>query len=187
MAGAVPPQDSHPESHKGSDYFPLSVGNKWQYVIEDHSDPSVKTVTWRVARKEILDGVTVYHLRSTPAQGDDTLDLCEVEGGIRESDSERFVLKDPLHTGDRWSDVVENPGAEEKSDAFEVVSAGNPCSVGGDTFDDCTTVREDNEAKNVASATTYARGIGPVKYVYFTALHSTAEDTVLTITSWEIH
>jgi len=187
VARAARSQGARPKSELGSDYFPLSVGNTWHYAIEEHSRRTSETVTWRVTQREVDRGVLVYHLWPTPAQGDDTLDLSVVHGGVLEWSSERFVLKNPLHTGDRWSDVTNDARGKGKLDAFEVVSAGNSCSVGDHSFDDCATVREDDDANNVTSVTTYARGVGPVKYVYFKALRSEEVDTVLTIKSWEVH
>jgi hypothetical protein len=70
---------------------------------------------------------------------------------------------------------------------FEVISAGRACTVGKRSFDDCAIVREVDEANSVASVTTYARGVGPVKYAYFEGLHSQEVDTTLTIKSWEVH
>jgi hypothetical protein len=187
VVAAVASQSVHPTSENGSEYFPLSVGNTWRYALEEHSRPAGKTITWRVMQKEVDHGVLVYHLWPTPAQGDDTLDLCVVHGGVVEWSSERFVLKNPLRTGDRWSDVTNDARVQGKLDAFEVMSAGNSCSVGGHSFDDCATIREDDDANSVTLVTTYARGVGPVRYVYFKALHSKEVDTVLTIKSWELH
>ncbi len=64
---------------------------------------------------------------------------------------------------------------------------GKSCSVEQHSFDDCMTIRETDEANNVVSLTTYARGVGPVKYVYFKGLHSEEADTMLTIKSWRVH
>jgi hypothetical protein len=72
-------------------------------------------------------------------------------------------------------------------DAFQVISVGKPCLIREHSFDDCVVIREVDEANNVASLTTYARGVGPVKYVYFKGLHSEEVDTTLTIKSWEVH
>ncbi|MGO9641176.1 MAG: hypothetical protein ACLP1Y_07730 [Candidatus Acidiferrales bacterium] len=186
VAGTVVPQSAHPNSEKVSSYFPLSVGNRWSYVLERHSKIA-GTLIWRVTQREIIDGIPVYHLWPTPAQGDEPLSLSEVQGGVVEAHTERFLLKNPLHSGDLWSVRSDTPRAIGKLDAFEIVSAGKACSVGQRSFDDCATIREDDEANNVTSFTTYARGVGPVKYVYFRGLHSREVDTILTIKSWEVH
>jgi hypothetical protein len=166
-------------------YFPLSVGNSWVYSVRGRSQ--ARTITWKVTQREVMKGNSVFHLWQTPAQDDEPLSLSEVETGIVEAGTERFLLKYPLRTGERWSAKSQSFRAPGKSDAFEVTSAGKACSVGKHSFKDCTTVREIDEANNVASLTTYARGVGPVKYVYFKDLHSEEVDTTLTIKSWQVH
>jgi hypothetical protein len=168
-------------------YFPLSVGNLWVYSFHGHSQAGVKTIKWRVTQKEVIHGTAVFHLWQTPAQDDEPFSLSEGETGIVEAGSERFLLKYPLRTGDHWSSVSRSLRAPGKSDTFEVISAGKACSVGGRSFDDCVTVRETDEANDVASMTTYARGVGPVKCVYFKSLHSEQVSTTLTIDSWQVH
>ncbi len=54
-------------------------------------------------------------------------------------------------------------------------------------FRDCAVIREVDEANDIASLTTNARGLGPVKYVYFTSFHSDKIDTTMIIRSWEVH
>jgi hypothetical protein len=166
-------------------YFPLSVGNSWVYSVRGHSQS--KTITWKVTQSEIMRGNPMFHLWQTPAQDDEPLSLSEEETGIVEAGSERFLLKYPLSTGERWSVKSQSLRAPGKSDTFEVTSAEEACSVGGHSFAHCATVREIDEANNVASLTTYARGVGPVKYVYFKGSHSEDIDTTLTIKSWQVH
>jgi hypothetical protein len=166
-------------------YFPLSVGNSWVYALRGHS-AAVKTIKWRVTQREVVHGTPVFHLWPTPAQDDEPLSLSQVETGIVEAGTERFLLKNLLRIGDRWSAKTQGLRAPGKSDAFEVTSAEKACSVGEHSFKDCITVRETDEANNVASLTTYVRGVGPVKYVYFKGLNSDEVDTTLTIKSWEV-
>lgn len=168
-------------------YFPLSVGNSWTYSLLSHSHAATKTTKWRVTQREVVHRTPVFHLWQTPAQDDEPLSLSEVETGIVEAGTERFLLKNPLRTGDRWIAKSQNLRFPGKSDEFEVTSAGKACFVGKHSFKDCATIREVDEANNVASLTTYARGVGPVKYVYFRGLHSEEVDTTLTIKSWQVH
>jgi len=184
--GPTHPRCAH-EGMKGSDYFPLSVGNQWNYALDEHSKMGGNTITWRVTQKEIVHGSPVYHLWPTPAQGDEPLSLSAVQDGVLEWGSERIILKKPLRAKDRWTVKSDTARGKGKLDAFEVVSAGEECTVGGESFEDCASVREDDEANNVTSLTTYARRVGPVKYVYFKAIRSKEVDTVLTIKSWEVH
>lgn len=173
-------------ANKGN-YFPLSVGNSWTYLLRGHTEVPGKTIKWKITQREVIRGIPVFHLWQTPSQDDEPLSLAEVETGIREAGTERFLLKKPLRIGERWSAKSRSLRAPGKSDAFEVTSDGKPCSVEEHSFDDCTVIREIDEANDVASLTTYARGVGPVKYVYFKGPHSEEVDTTLTIKSWEVH
>ena len=73
-----------------------------------------------------------------------------------------------------------------KSDEFEVVSAGKPCSLRSHSFHDCVTIRETDEGSHVFSLTTYARGVGPVKYVYFRDVHFKEVKWTMIIQSWAV-
>ena len=186
-AGGLAVREPRNSAQKESSYFPLSVGNWWVYVVGKHSKVAGKTIKWSVTQREIVHGTPVYHLWQTPAQDDEPLSLVEVDGCITEADTERILLKDPLHSGERWIAGSTSLRSTRKLDDFEVVSAGKACSVGELSFEDCAAIREIDEANNVASVTTYARGVGPVKYVYFKTLHSEEIDTTLTIKSWGLH
>jgi hypothetical protein len=186
ITGTVASQDLSSVAERGSRYFPLSVGNSWHYILGD-SKMAGKAIKWSVTQREVVHGNPVYHLWQTPAQDDEPLSISEVPGGIVEADTERFLLKNPLHVGDRWGAKSHSLRAAGKLDSSEVISAGKDCSVGGHSFNDCATVREVDEANNVTSLTTYARGVGPVKYVYFKPFHPREIESTVTIKSWQVH
>jgi len=187
VAGTVASRNPRASAQKETSYLPLSVGNWWVYSLEGNSKRAGETSKWSVTQREIVHGAPVYHLWQTPALDDEPLSLVEVPGGIAEADTDRFLLKIPLHAGDRWSSSSRSLRARGTMDAFQVISVGKPCLIREHSFDDCVVIREVDEANNVASLTTYARGVGPVKYVYFKGLHSEEVDTTLTIKSWEVH
>jgi hypothetical protein len=168
-------------------YFPLAVGNHWIYTVRSHSQPTLKSIEWRVTQREIVNGKLVFHLWPRPAQGDESLSLSESEMGVVETGTSRILLKRPLRTGQRWRVASQSLRAPGKSDSFEVTSAAKACFVGGHSFNNCVIVREIDEANHVVSLTTYARRVGPVKYVYFKDLNSKEVDTTLIIKSWVVH
>jgi hypothetical protein len=170
---------------KGS-YFPLAVGNHWVYAVHSRSQPTLKSIEWRVTQREVVHGTPVFHLWPTPSQGDEPLSLSDVEMGIVEAGTNRFLLKRPLRTGQRWSTTSQSLRSPNTNDSFEVTSSGKICSVGARSFNNCVIVREIDEANHVASLLTYARGVGPVKYVYFKDLNSDEVDTTLIIKSWVV-
>jgi hypothetical protein len=167
-------------------YFPLAVGNHWIYTVHSRSQPTLKSIEWRVTQREVVRGTPVFHLWPTPAQGDEPLSLSESEMGVVEVGTSRLLLKRPLRSGQRWSVPSQGPRAQGKSDSFEVTSTAKACSVGGHAFNNCVNVREVDEANQFVSLITYARGVGPVTYVYFKDLNSDEVDTTVVIKSWAV-
>jgi hypothetical protein len=190
MAGPAAPQKTHASAERGSPYYPLAVGNWWLYTFGGHSKRAGKTLKWSVTDKAMRHGTPVYSLSSDPSLGDDEpLVLSPVNRGVMEADigEESFLLKYPLKTGARWEARLSGPRFVGKLDSFQVVSEGKGCTVGAYSFDHCVTVREADEVAGFATVTTYARGVGPVKEVYFKGLHSKEIDTTLVIKSWKVH
>jgi hypothetical protein len=167
-------------------YFPLAVGNRWVYSLREHPKTAEKTIKWSCTQKERVHGKNVYHLWETPSQDDEGLSLAESLAGVAEAGTDRYLFRIPLRTGDRWNSKSGSLRAKGKMDSFEVITVGVPCSAGKHLFSDCVEIREIDEANNIASLTTYARGVGPVKYVYFKNLHSEEIDTTMIINSWEV-
>jgi hypothetical protein len=165
-------------------YFPLALGNWWAYTVKKPSQPYTPTaVMWRVARKEkeASYGPQAYQLSATPVQGDEPTILALRENGIVDPDTGNVLLKNPLATGDRWSD---KPSFSPNT--YEVVSAGQPCEAGGHRFRDCAVVREVNEKGSLMTLRTYARGVGPVVFVYYKDLDVNKIDSTVTIQSWHV-
>lgn len=186
LAATGEPQNQASGLERGSAYFPLSVGSWWRYRLQGQSNLKYTTIKWSVTQKENVRGTVVFHLWQTPPEGDEPLSLSEVQGGLIEAGTDRIVLKNPLHAGDRWVAKSQSLRAKGSLDSFEVTSAGKPCSIGGRSFQDCASIRESDEGNNISSITTYVRGIGPVQYVYFKGLHSDDVSTMLTIKDWSL-
>ena len=167
-------------------YFPLAIGYWWAYRIGGHSKWAGKTQRWTVTDRTFYLGIPEYVLSPTPALGwDSPLEFSPQDGGIRESGG-TFVLKYPLVAGNRWRGKSQGVAAEGKLDELEVVSSGKPCSVGSHSFRDCVIIRDTDEGSDVFSLTTYARGVGPVKYVYFQDPQFKYIEDTMTIESWRV-
>jgi hypothetical protein len=184
--GMAPSQNRRADTQNDGSYFPIAVGNWWLYKLGGDSRVAGKSKKWTVTDSAIENGVGCYTLSPIPPFGDDApWELSPAKEGIQECDG-RFILRYPVRIRDRWSYESQRCGATGKLNQFEVVSAGKPCSVGGHSFHDCATVREIDEPLKLFSLTTYSRGIGPVKFVYFKDLHFKQIDWTLTITSWDV-
>lgn len=187
LAATTGSQNSPEDSEKESAYFPLSVGNWWVYTFGGHSKMAGKTLKWRVTDRENRGSSFIYYLSSAPSLGEDEpFLLSPVGNGIVEAGSERFLLKYPLKAGAQWEVRLSGPRFVGKLDSFQVVSDAKACKAGGHSFDHCVVIREADEVAGFVTMTTYARGVGPVKYVYFKGLHSKEIDTTLTIKSWKV-
>jgi hypothetical protein len=169
----------------GTTYYPLAVGNWWRYAMKESG--RIRAIKWAVTQQENGQSGPIYHLWQTPAEGDEPLRLMELENGIAEAGSDRFLLKRPLQVGQRWASRSLGPKNAGRLQSFYVTGVGLPCSIGGHSFRECASVKESDEANNISSITTYARGVGPVKYVYFASLHSRKVKAILTISSWSVH
>jgi hypothetical protein len=186
LVGTALSQGTRTGAHEEDSYFPLSVGNWWLYKCSGHSQLAGKTQRWTVTDKAVHEASPDYYLSPRPSLGQDSpLVLSRLRDGIVEA-GDRFLLKYPIRIGNRWSSKSNMYGAEGELDVFEVVSAGRPCLVGTRSFDDCVTVRETDEGASLFLLTTYARGVGPVKYVYFEDVHFRAIESTLTIESWAV-
>jgi len=169
-------------------YYPLAVGNWWLYTVKEPFKQRTSTVKWEVIRKEEEDtfGSRAYQLSSTPAQDDTPLYLAARENGIGYpgTGTDGILVKSPLHTGDRWKDQRSSEPAR-----YEVVSAGKACVVGGRRFGDCAIIREFTPrlgASELVSLVTYARGVGPVEYVYYNEHDPKKIESTVTIRSWHV-
>ena len=87
--------------------------------------------------------------------------------GLREPVDDFFVLRFPLKKGNSWK--VDHDGQDRQ---FFVVSEGEQCEVGKQKFASCAVVRDDDRKAKLRTVTTYAYGVGPVRYVYYKALGS---------------
>lgn len=136
--------DAHltPPAH----YYPLEVGNRWSYRIVG-SASGLQTVEL-VGRQQ---GAFVDQ-----GGGQLTLD----EEGIH--DGSRYLIKAPVRTGTRWSNVISATATEH----YRIVSALAPCEVPAGRFDDCAVVearQRVDDGVTLSNTMTFARGVGLVR------------------------
>ena len=186
--GVAAPQDNRAMAKGEDSYFPLSIGNWWAYKLGGHSRWAGKTQKWTVTDKAIHKGNPDYILSPTPSFGwDSPVEESPVREGIVEAGrGGGFILKYPIRSGNRWSSKSDGFVVPGKLDDLEVVSAGKPCSVGSHSFGNCVTIRETDEGNALFSLTTYARGAGPVKYLYFKDLYFKQTKETMIIVSWKV-
>jgi hypothetical protein len=146
-------------------YYPLSVGSTWTYEVRRFF-PTAKSssVKWTVTHASVEHGRTVYQVWPKPMQSDDeALQLAVTPEGIIETTDATLILRFPVRTGDTWAQTP--PGSHPRN--FYVRSANRPCRVHDEQIAACVVIEEGDSGTGLKTVTTYASGIGPVRYEYF--------------------
>jgi len=159
FAGETPEEAG---SDHRSEYYPLATGNLWTYRVQTGRNGRSSTVEWRVTSTAMCEQGMAYEVWPTPSDDDDDVMLLhESAEGVEEIDDDDLILKSSVTTGERWTSG-DTPPRE-----FRIVSAGQPCKAGPVRSHDCVTVEEQDNAIRLRIMTTYAKGIGPIRYEYF--------------------
>ena len=147
------------QSASGMRYYPLAVGNTWQYSVISEGKGS-KT-SWRVVNKTSNAAGTVFAVWPSPAEADDEgMQLQITPDGLLELSANFYVLRFPIKKGENWK-------PKEHDRQFSVLSEGDPCTVGKFAFHRCAVVQDDDKEANLRTVTTYAYDVGPVRYEYY--------------------
>jgi hypothetical protein len=154
-------QSAHPADNSG--YYPLAKGNSWTYQVRNASTSRVSTVEWRVTSADKTKEGIVYQVWPTPADSDDEAMTLQVSpSGLQEVSSGVLIPKLPIAAGDSWTSA--DPAHHRR---FKILLAGQPCHSGIIESGDCISVQDDDDRLRFRTVTTYARGIGPIRYEYF--------------------
>jgi hypothetical protein len=142
-------------------YYPLANGNSWTYSAT--GKPGGKSVVWKVLNVKAAPSGQVFAVWPTWSVSDDSgMNLQLTPEGLRELNDDFFVLRFPLSKGRTWSVSRHN-----KERVFVVIREGEQCAVGQLKFDTCAVVRDDDQDAKLRTVTTYALGVGPVRYEYY--------------------
>jgi len=143
-------------------YYPLAKGNVWTYeVVGSDAKTNSTTVDWKVANRSTNPHGVIFTVWQKPLGLDATsAQLQPTPDGLHELIGDFFPLRFPLHKGRTWT-------TRGRSRAFTVVSEGEPCSVGKLAFQSCAVVRDEDNDARLRTVTTYALGVGPVRYEYY--------------------
>jgi len=143
-------------------YYPLAVGNAWQYSVTSESKGTKEeSVTWKVVNETNNAAGPVFAVWPTPVEADDEgMQLQATPDGLLELTSNFYILRFPVKKGDSWK----VNGQHDR--ILSVISEGKSCAVGELTFSRCAVVRDDDREAKLRTITTYAFGVGPVRYEY---------------------
>jgi hypothetical protein len=132
---------------KAREFFPLTIGTGWQYEASMLGEKRVFSVTVL----KVVDGV---------AEDSAGAKLLADAYGVR--DQRRYLLRDPVETGTKWTNVV-SPSSIE---SYEIVAADQPCDVPAGTYAGCVVIESRNridQARSLVNEMTVAPGVGIVR------------------------
>ena len=129
------------------DYYPLAVGNHWTYSVNFLGDR-------RERRVEIIGHRDGYYLDSEGGQ-------LTVDGlGVR--DQKRYLLREPIHSGASWTNVVSASSVEH----YQITEVGQTCRAPAGVFENCVRVQSRNrmdEQRTLINELTFAPSVGIVR------------------------
>jgi hypothetical protein len=130
------------------DFYPLNIGTTWSYEVKLLGETRLIDVS--TLRKN-ADG---FVEDSTGAQ-------FMVDGfGVR--DQKRYLLRNPIATGTKWTNVVSVSSVE----AYEITASDQPCDAPAGKWDGCVVVESRNrveEGTTLVNEMTFAPGVGIVR------------------------
>jgi hypothetical protein len=135
------------------EYFPLAVGNEWNYVDESPALPAERRGVVRTVR--ILDRTPDGFFRDNQ-RGELRVD------GACVRDRLRRLLCQPFQPGASWSSVVSVSSIER----YEIAAVHEVVETPAGRFEGCVRVRAHNRASagtDHVLEITYAPGVGPVR------------------------
>lgn len=144
-----------------SQYFPLAVGNRWVYELQDRTDGAPPVVEyWDVLREE--NGAFVLRTRQSELTtgGFEEFFLPASEGIKRfaaetqHKDDPPFFLKGPLQVGATWND---------EDGTYEITALDTVVTVPAGTFAHCLEVTNRRKGGKATAVTLYALGVGVVR------------------------
>lgn len=135
-------------SSTAADFYPLAIGTTWTYEVKLLGE--TRQIDVSMLRKS-EDG---FVADSTGAQ------FLADSFGVR--DQKRYLLRNPIATGTRWTNVVSVSSVE----AYEIVAANQPCDAPAGKWEGCVVVESRNrvqEGTTLVNEMTFAPGVGIVR------------------------
>lgn len=144
-----------------SQYFPLAIGNRWVYEVQDRADGAPPAEEyWEVTREE--QGALVLRIRSSDlTTGGFEESFISTNEGIKRfaretKDKEHppFFLKGPLRVGTTW---------EDDDGTYKITALDKTVTVPAGAFAHCLEVTNRRKGGKATVITLYAPGVGVVQ------------------------
>ena len=163
-------------------YYPLAVGNTWEYSGSTLKGRAKGNIIGRVVNKTSNRNGEIFAVWPAHRETDDEgMQLQFTNRGLVEVTGDYYLLEFPIVKANRWE--------AGPTRSFYVINEGNPCASGKQSFKRCAVIQDDDSELGLRTITTYAFGIGPVKYEYFAVNGREAEarpKQTLTIQSYSL-
>lgn len=131
-----------------AEFYPLGIGTTWSYEVK------------LLGETRMID-VTTLRKNSDGFVEDSTGAQFLIDGfGVR--DQKRYLLRNPIATGTKWTNVVSVSSVE----AYEITASGQPCDAPAGKWDGCVVVESRNrveEGTTLVNEMTFAPGVGIVR------------------------
>ncbi len=146
-------------------YFPLSVGNRWVYMLSEGSPSDPVTETWEVIRRQ-ESGFVMRIQQSLLAKDAPAEFIAALPDGIvmqphndqhnerRDGAAQQFILKTPLQLGTTWHTL---------DGRYEITALDGFAAVPADVFSHCLEVTFWSRNGQAKAVTLYAPGVGMVQ------------------------
>ena len=178
---------------KPSDYFPMKIGNKWDYnfKITMNGNTQNSTMSYNILSKGPVGTSEYYKFESTfgwmPEGSNKSADYYrESEAGIviktpdEKKNDELVVVPAPLEVGKTWEAAYPNGKKKYTVSKFESLA------IGDKTYNDCVKIdyEQTGVAGNDAGYYYFAKDVGLVKIFMKTGKDSTSNETEVTLTNF---
>ncbi len=136
---------------KAADFYPLEIGNTWKYEVDAFTQKSAETVTLLRVVDGFVEDSKGQHLKADAF-------------GVR--DQNRYLLRDPVVTGTKWTNVVSVSSVEHS----EIIGVEQPCESPAGRWPNCVVVvsrvavpsPQDTEKATLEAELTFAPHVGLV-------------------------
>ncbi len=144
-----------------SQYFPLAIGNRWVYEVQDRTDGAPPTEEyWEVTREEQGAFVLRIHPSDLTTGGFEESFIPTTDGikrmaaETKDKEQPPFYLKGPLQVGTTWQD---------EDGEYEITALHKTVTVPAGKFSHCVEVTNRRKGGKATVVTLYAPGVGVVQ------------------------
>lgn len=144
----APPKDAQGRELEPRDYYPLAVGNAWEYEVVALGAPPES------------DRVEIVKQEGGIAVDSKGQKIWSDAFGVR--DDKRYLLRKPLEVGAEWTNVVSVSSTER----YRVAAVGAGCAAPAGQYENCVTIESRNRIRGddyLVNEMVFAPGVGIVR------------------------